>query len=55
MIKEEDLLRELEVLEKKIIYMKRPDKAEVLRAIAEFKIALAQPERFEMPKFLRRI
>lgn len=54
MIDEKDFLREVETMEKKIVYMDRPSKTEVLRVIAEFKIALSQPERFEMPTFLRR-
>ena len=54
MIDEKDFEREVEIMEKKIIYMNRPTQAEILRVISEFKIALAQPERFEMPTFLRR-
>ena len=54
MIKEEDLMREVKKMEQAVQSLDRPTKAEFMRIIAKFKIAMEQPERFEIPEFLRR-
>ena len=54
MIKEEDLMREVEKMEKAVDNLDRPTKVEFKRIIKQFKIAMEQPERFPIPEFLRR-
>ena len=54
MIKEEDLMREVKKMEQAVQSLDRPTKAEFMRIIAKFKLAMEQPERFEVPEFLRR-
>lgn len=54
MIREEDLTREVKKMEQAVQSLDRPTKVEFMRIITKFKIAMKQPERFEVPEFLRR-
>lgn len=54
MIREEDLTREVKKMEQAVQSLDRPTKVEFMRIITKFKIAMEQPERFEVPEFLRR-
>ena len=54
MIEESKVLSAVRSLEKEVENMQYITKTSVLRAIAKMKIDLEQPERFDIPEFLRR-